>query len=139
MSEIEVAGRRQAVALLGHRHGDHPGADVRKPLQGGARRVGCSEQLLDDADDAQTRLGVQLDQRVQAVLRGEGLAHAVAAKRDLADAAARILGQQSVEHRRLVGAMEGARAQMRDAHRRSRRGRRRRATPHGEFARGSDR
>ena len=74
------------------------------------------EKLGDGADDAVAgALGAGDGQRVEAVLRGQRVAGGGAAQACGDDAPRRVGGQQVVDHRRLVGAVEGADAEMDDA------------------------
>ncbi|MNU44234.1 hypothetical protein D3C71_330440 [compost metagenome] len=111
----QVAGRRiETIALLGHREGDDVDVDVGHGCNQDRRIIRPHQNPAPGADHAQMLLGpVAHDQGVETILRVQLITHARRAQRGAQDAPAQIAaGQGVVEHHRLVGAMEGADAQM---------------------------
>ena len=118
MGEVELAGRRiVAVALLGDRQGDDPRRRGRDPGEQGSSLLGRQQRLADDADHARPLVRpVVLDQRVEAVLRPERVAHGRAAQARPADRpGSRRHGERALGEDRLVRAVEGAEAEVDDA------------------------
>ena len=77
-------------------------------------RFACNQQLRQRANDAHPCAFAQLDQRVEAVLRLQRIAHTGGLQGDLANAPARIARQKIVEIDRLMRTMERPRAEMDD-------------------------
>ena len=112
----QAAGGVAAIGLFGHSEADDRGRRCAKRIHQRRRLLRPHQHLADAADDGDTLLGAALVQRIETVLRLQGIACVRTAQARRGDAPAQIPGRQhriSVDG--LVGAVKGADAEMHDA------------------------
>ena len=118
MGGVDLARRRiVAVALLGDGEGDDPRRGGGDPGEQDSPSSGAnSASRMTPTTLARSSVAVVLDQRVEAILRPERVAHGRAAQARPADRpGSGRHGERALREDRLVRAMEGAEAQMDDA------------------------
>lgn len=102
-------------SLFGDGERDQAHCRIGEACEHGRLFIAGAEHFGDGTDHAQLWLGIEQGERVQAVLRAQGVAHLRVVQRHRADGPGGVVGEQVIDVDGLMRAMEGAGAQVDDA------------------------